>query len=241
MTFNCRPQFGCRSQGCDFRTDSVVTLRKHQKIHGQPRFTCLICSKSFGHKYTLEQHQAVHTDERKFKCTICSFRYLIHPEKRFFCHKSIFSSTKYNSHLAAHRRVHEGNVHRCTFEGCQYWSAKFTLLKAHLRAHNGEKNFKCEQCGKAFVEAGQLRRHIKTHSGTKPFNCPEDGCAYATNRRDKLKEHQARTHKVAAESSPPKNRPSKLVLSMIQQTESLDQSVFSPSEVPYVKEEILGY
>ena len=162
-------------------------------------------------------------------------------KKRFFCHKSIFCSTKYNSHLAAHRRVHEGNVHRCTFEGCQYWSAKFTLLKAHLRAHNGEKNFKCEQCGKAFVEAGQLRRHIKTHSGTKPFNCPEDGCAYATNRRDKLKEHQARTHKVAAESSPPKNRPSKLVLSMIQQTESLDQSVFSPSEVPYVKEEILGY
>lgn len=218
-----RPQFGCRSQGCDFRTDSVVTLRKHQKIHGQPRFTCLICSKSFGHKYTLEQHQAVHTDERKFKCTICSF------------------STKYNSHLAAHRRVHEGNVHRCTFEGCQYWSAKFTLLKAHLRAHNGEKNFKCDQCGKAFVEAGQLRRHIKTHSGTKPFNCPEEGCAYATNRRDKLKEHQARTHKVAAESSPPKNRPSKLVLSMIQQTEPLDQSVFSPSEVPYVKEEILGY
>ena len=76
-----RPQFGCRSQGCEFRTDSVATLRKHQKIHGQPRFTCLICSKSFGHKYTLEQHQAVHTDERKFKCTICSFRYFIKAEK----------------------------------------------------------------------------------------------------------------------------------------------------------------
>ena len=127
-------------------------------------------------------------------------------------------STKYNSHLAAHRRAHEGNVHRCTFEGCQYWSAKFTLLKAHLRAHNGEKNFKCDQCGKAFVEAGQLRRHIKTHSGSKPLSCPVEGCTYATNRSDKLKAHQARMHKVAVESSsPPKNRPSKLVLSMIQQ------------------------
>ena len=151
-------------------------------------------------------------------------------------------STKYNSHLAAHRRAHEGNVHRCTFEGCQYWSAKFTLLKAHLRAHNGEKNFKCDQCGKAFVEAGQLRRHIKTHSGSKPLTCPVEGCTYATNRSDKLKAHQARMHKVAVESSsPPKNRPSKLVLSMIQQAERLDQSVFSPSEVPYVKEEILSY
>ena len=37
-----RPQFGCQTQGCDFRTDSVVTLRKHQKVHTQPCFTSLI-------------------------------------------------------------------------------------------------------------------------------------------------------------------------------------------------------
>ena len=37
-----RPQFGCQSQGCDFRSDSVVTLRKHQKVHTQPCFTSLI-------------------------------------------------------------------------------------------------------------------------------------------------------------------------------------------------------
>ena len=222
----CRPQFGCHAPGCHFRTDSVLALRKHQKAHSQPQYTCTICSKSFSHKYTLEQHQAVHTEERKFKCKLCSF------------------STKYNSHLAAHRRVHEGNVHRCTFEGCQYWSAKFTLLKAHLRAHNGDKCFKCDQCGKGFVEAGQLKRHTKTHSEAKPYPCEEEGCSYATNRRDKLKEHQNRAHKqTAAVSSPPaKPRPSKLVLSMIPaETPSREQSVFSPSEVPYVKEEILGF
>ena len=204
----------------------MLALRKHQKAHSQPQYTCTICGKSFSHKYTLEQHQAVHTEERKFKCKLCSF------------------STKYNSHLAAHRRVHEGNVHRCTFEGCQYWSAKFTLLKAHLRAHNGDKCFKCDQCGKGFVEAGQLKRHTKTHSEAKPYPCEEEGCSYATNRRDKLKEHQNRAHKqTAAVSSPPaKPRPSKLVLSMIPaETPSREQSVFSPSEVPYVKEEILGF
>ena len=37
-----RPQFGCQTQGCDFRTDSVVTLRKHQKVHREPWFTSLI-------------------------------------------------------------------------------------------------------------------------------------------------------------------------------------------------------
>ena len=91
-----------------------------------------------------------------------------------------------------------------------------------------------------------MKRHTKTHSGAKPFPCMEEGCGYATNRRDKLKEHQARTHKSAALESnvPAKSRPSKLVLSMIQQAEapkSPAQSVFSPSEVPYVKEEILGF
>ena len=37
-----RPQFGCQSQGCDFRSDSVVTLRKHQKVQREPCFTSLI-------------------------------------------------------------------------------------------------------------------------------------------------------------------------------------------------------
>ena len=58
---------------------------------------------------------------------------------------------QYSSNLAAHRRVHEGRVHRCTFDGCQYWTPKGTLLKAHIRAHNGDKCFKCETCGKVWT------------------------------------------------------------------------------------------
>ena len=69
-----RPQFGCRCPGCDFRADSALALRKHQKTHNQPQFSCQTCGKSFSHKYTLEQHQAVHTEEKKFKCKLCSFR-----------------------------------------------------------------------------------------------------------------------------------------------------------------------
>ena len=154
----------------------------------------------FAQKSTLEQHQAVHTDEKKFKCKICPY------------------SSKYSSHLAAHRRVHEGRVHRCTFDGCQYWTPKGTLLKAHIRAHNGDKCFKCETCGKGFVEAGQLRRHTKTHSSAKPFACNIDNCQYVTNRRDKLKEHQARSHKakenIEQHEAKLKKRPSKLILNV---------------------------
>ena len=207
--------FSCQKEDCSFRTKSIHNLRKHEKNHSEQKFICDICEKSFGHKYTLDQHQAVHTDEKKFKCKLCTF------------------STKYSSHLAAHKRVHEGKVHRCNFEGCQYWTPKFTLLKAHVRAHNGDKCFKCETCGKGFVEAGQLKRHIKTHSEAKPFSCSVEGCTYSTNRRDKLKEHQARSHKTNDSNQlteeKPKIRPSKLVLNMISpkpQTSTIDLSTF---------------
>jgi len=187
--------FQCQIKNCSFKTKSLNNLKKHEKNHGEPKFVCKICDKSFSHKYTLEQHQAVHTDEKKYKCKLCTY------------------STKYSSHLAAHRRVHEGKVHRCTFDGCQYWTPKGTLLKAHIRAHNGDKCFKCDTCGKGFVEAGQMRRHQKIHSADKPFSCNIDNCTYVTNRRDKLKEHQGRSHKPKEDEAEIKLkiRPSKII------------------------------
>ena len=81
--------FQCEKPGCKFRTKSVNNLRKHEKKHGEQKFSCNTCGKSFSQRYTLTQHQAVHTDERKYKCKVCPF------------------TTKYSSHLAAHRRMHE--------------------------------------------------------------------------------------------------------------------------------------
>ena len=108
--------------------------------------------------------QAVHSDEKKFKCS-CGF------------------STKFSSHLAEHKRTHEGKVHRCTLEGCQYWTAKKTLLNAHMRMHNGEKKFVCKVCSKGFVEAGQLRRHEKIHTNDKKFVCDVENCSYSSTRK----------------------------------------------------------
>ena len=109
--------------------------------------------------------QAVHSDEKKFKCNQCAY------------------STKFSSHLAEHKRTHEGKVHRCTIEGCPYWTPKKTLLNAHMRMHNGEKKFVCKVCTKGFVEAGQLRRHERIHSDEKKFVCDVEGCPYSSNRK----------------------------------------------------------
>ena len=74
-----------------------------------------------------------------------------------------------------------------------------SLLKAHECIHRKERNFKCNQCSKDFVEKSHLTRHEKSvHSAAdeKPFVCPEEksGCVFKTKRRDKLKDHLARIH-----------------------------------------------
>ena len=49
-------------------------------------------------------------------------------------------------------------------------------LRTHIKTyHEGHKNFKCDSCGKLFTKADNLRRHIITlHEGHKDFRC--DSC-----------------------------------------------------------------
>ena len=52
-------------------------------------------------------------------------------------------------------------------------------MKLHLQGHapDSEKKYKCEVCGKGFVETQRLQDHMNTHTGEKPYKCK-----YCTNR-----------------------------------------------------------
>ena len=50
---------------------------------------------------------------------------------------------------------------------CGYASSQTGDLRKHLKTHSGKKPNKCNQCDYASSQAGHLRRHLKTHSRTK--------------------------------------------------------------------------
>ena len=62
-------------------------------------------------------------------------------------------------------------------------------LKTHIHASNeGQKDHKCESCGKSFTAARTLNEHIYTiHEGHKDYKC--ESCGKLFSRADSLKSH----------------------------------------------------
>ncbi|XP_017888968.1 protein krueppel-like [Ceratina calcarata] len=132
-------------------------------------FICTVCSRSFGYKHVLQNHERTHTGEKPFEC----------PE----CHKRFTR----DHHLKTHMRLHTGEKpYHCSH--CDRQFVQVANLRRHLRVHTGERPYACELCAAKFSDSNQLKAHLLIHKGEKPFEC--EHCQMRFRRRHHLMHHK---------------------------------------------------
>ncbi|KAI4471942.1 pr domain zinc finger protein [Holotrichia oblita] len=69
-------------------------------------------------------------------------------------------------------------------------SFRWKYYKVHLKLHQGDRPFKCDQCDSAFVQAHQLRNHLRVHTDEAPFSC--DICGKTFKQSQNVYLHKAK-------------------------------------------------
>ncbi|CAL8112062.1 unnamed protein product [Orchesella dallaii] len=185
-----------RCDKCPAYFRKFIQLFSHEeKIHGADLLKCVDCGKRFKNHYCLKGHRV-----RKHKTNVSDFQFFCDVEgcMRRFETKYYLEWHKMKTHSAA------SDKHALICSKCGKKLLTVVSLKSHMRVHEenrderiklrrSEKNYVCDECGKAFKNKHVLAVHKLAHSGPSSWQYSCLVCEKKCVSEDKLYDH-LRTH-----------------------------------------------
>ena len=186
---NTEKKFKCSECGVVFTKELERIKHKHE-VHGKCP-TCTLCGKTFQYQNTLNLHMIrQHGQRTEFNCDVCGVGFSI--KSKLLRHKNVHEGLKsyqcatcgkvFKSveSLCGHKAVHSSEPKlECLQCGAKFRS-KYNLVEVHTTSHT--KNYCCDQCGKGFKRAENLKAHKELHLEERKYKCQLCGKSYNIKR-----------------------------------------------------------
>ncbi|XP_058450473.1 zinc finger protein 883-like [Malaya genurostris] len=166
------------------RSSYLQHMAKHKNVR---RFQCEQCGKSFIQRTSLLTHLKKHSEDRIRQCqpsfttTFSSLQPLMdHNSESLSAQQTCLgdvakmkSKEPINANSAKEKKP--SPMYKLMPYACQLCNKSFRLpstLTTHLKIHNEERKYVCEECGSTFKRAEHLRVHVNgVHLKRKPYSC----------------------------------------------------------------------
>ncbi|CAB4061590.1 KRAB [Lepeophtheirus salmonis] len=176
-----------------FSQKSHLSVHEQGTHQGLRHNMCPYCGKTFSAASNMKKHLLIHyqqsdSNEDGKSSTEQQFKHVCE-----YCGR-LYDNLHY---LRIHVKTHSTEAPLFPCEECHEKFSSISALKIHQKFHKGEtqftctvlptRNFKCVECGKAFIQKAHLKTHLLQHSGERPFVCVTCGKSFFTHSN--LKEH----------------------------------------------------